>query len=214
MNKDRRQQIRDLGPRITEVTRTLAALKDDVEQVRDEESEYLESLPENFKQAERGQIAEAAVASLDEALTAIDAVDTSAIAAALAEAADIDVPAETVEATVDRAEAERRRFERLPEWAKAELDRLAQQVETLNVKLAASLPEATGAPGEFVVGGYSGPMVGRRLPFDRIEVPSFDVEIYHEEGRNSLTIRARKGQVVVRPQVSNEVLIRGEPFWS
>lgn len=214
MNNDRRDQIKALGPRVSALTAAIAAIRGEVEGIRDEEAEYLESMPESLKGGDRGQVAEAAISALDDALNLIDTLDTADIVASLGEAADREVPAETVESKVDAKERDRRRRELLPAWAKADAARLAGEVERLKAKLSASLPEPTGEPGEFLVGGYSGPMVGRKLPFERIDVPSFDVEIYHDEGRNALTLRSRKGQIVVRPLVSNEVLVRGEPFFS
>lgn len=70
MNKQRRKHLKELHERFT-------ALCDELEEVRDDEQEALESIPECFEGTERYEESETAIESLDEVLDAIrDALDT------------------------------------------------------------------------------------------------------------------------------------------
>lgn len=84
MNKERRKAIQDLIDtaqalsetlegegelRVTEEVRSdLSALADDIENIRDEEQDYYDNMPEGFQNGDKGQNAEAAVQALDEAI--------------------------------------------------------------------------------------------------------------------------------------------------
>lgn len=50
----------------------LSALADDIESIRDEEQEYYDNMPESSRDGDKGQIAEAAVSALDQALDCVN----------------------------------------------------------------------------------------------------------------------------------------------
>lgn len=68
MNKERRKQIE-------EVLGSLSELKERIEAIRDDEQEYFDNMPESFQMGERGQLAELAASSLDDAVSTLDDVE-------------------------------------------------------------------------------------------------------------------------------------------
>lgn len=70
MNAERRKQL-------TKIVEQLELLRDDVSQIKDEEQDAFDNMPESLQQGERGQASEQAIDSLDSAYTDIDsAVDS------------------------------------------------------------------------------------------------------------------------------------------
>lgn len=70
MNKQRRKHLKELHERFS-------ALCDELEEVRDDEQDALESIPECFAETELYEESETALETLDEILEAIrDALDT------------------------------------------------------------------------------------------------------------------------------------------
>ena len=65
MNKERRKQIAD-------IIATLNDLKDDLQTLLDEETDYKENIPENLQMSERYEKADEACSALDDALSNID----------------------------------------------------------------------------------------------------------------------------------------------
>jgi hypothetical protein len=206
LNKDRRQQIVEAGKLVTDITLAIAVARDHISGIRDDEQEYLDGLHENFKNGERGQTAEAAVASLDSALEAIDSLDTESIIRPLEEASEMSVEAETKAAKISKQQAEKNRRDRLPRWAKDEIDRLQNSIETLRVKAQEPFKEQTGEKDEIVNADWTGPLVGRVLPAKRIEFPAFGIQVAYEEGYPGITIRTNRGGLRLLPRASNEII--------
>lgn len=70
MNKQRRKEL-------NEIISKLESLRDDLECLQNEEQDYYDNMPENLQCSERGERAEAAVSSLEDALYNIDsAIDS------------------------------------------------------------------------------------------------------------------------------------------
>lgn len=65
MNKERRKQIES-------IVESIQGIKSDVDTTKDEEQEYLDNLPENMQQGEKGETAQAAVDALDAAINSLD----------------------------------------------------------------------------------------------------------------------------------------------
>ena len=72
MNKQRRKAIADLIELLEGITRDLDGAHEDSEDIGNDESEYLENMPENMKQGERGEAASAAADALAEATGALE----------------------------------------------------------------------------------------------------------------------------------------------
>ena len=70
MNNDRRK-------RIEKAQKTLAELLTEIEELRDEEQEALENLPESLQETERGERMQTAADALDDAYTNLDSVNDS-----------------------------------------------------------------------------------------------------------------------------------------
>ena len=69
MNKQRRN-------RLEEVANMIADLQNTLEEIKAEEEEYMENMPESFHGSERYEIAEAACEAMDSAISALqDAYD-------------------------------------------------------------------------------------------------------------------------------------------
>lgn len=211
MNKDRREQITAAAALVGEASAKIAEASAAVESVRDEESEYLDAMPEGFKNGDRGQAAEAAVSAMDDALNELQQIGTAEIIRSLEEAGDLSLKVDTVEPKITSKEAEKRRWERLPQWAKDRIARLEADVETLKASAATPFPEPTGAVNEIVFHDYmDGPLAGKALPLERVEFPAHGVRI-EADGRGVL-IRASDGMIIVRPCASNEVIVKAVPF--
>lgn len=65
MNKARREAI-------TKLADQLDAIRGEIEALRDEEQEYFNNMPESLQGGDKGQDAEQAVASLDDAINEIE----------------------------------------------------------------------------------------------------------------------------------------------
>lgn len=87
MNKQRRQDIEAVKSQLADLASSLEELVSAVEAIRDEEQDYFDAMPEAFQYAEKGELAQAAVSALEEALSALEDVDVDAITASLDEAA-------------------------------------------------------------------------------------------------------------------------------
>lgn len=67
MNNPRRKKLNAILEQLVEIHAAL-------EEVRDEEQEYFDNIPENFQSSERYEKAENAVAALDDALSMFDEI--------------------------------------------------------------------------------------------------------------------------------------------
>ncbi|BDT44501.1 hypothetical protein AGQ02_004401 [Salmonella enterica subsp. enterica serovar Takoradi] len=65
MNNQRRKWI-------SEISNKLAALKDDLSNVLDEEQEYFDNMPVSFQSGSNGEISQMAISSIDNALCHIE----------------------------------------------------------------------------------------------------------------------------------------------
>lgn len=74
MNRERRKSIRQIVVEIEELQSNMEALLEEIEIVKDEESEYLENIPENLQSSERYEIAEMAVENLESAYDAFEEI--------------------------------------------------------------------------------------------------------------------------------------------
>ena len=78
MNAARRKQIKAIIARLGKVSDLgLDDLKTSLEEIRDEEQEAYDNMPEALQAGERGVASEAAVSALDDVITALEeAIDT------------------------------------------------------------------------------------------------------------------------------------------
>jgi hypothetical protein len=119
-----------------------------------------------------------------------------------------------VETKITSEEAERRRWERLPQWAKDRITRLEEEVETHKAKAAAPFPEATGDEEEIVLVDYfEGPLDGKALPVSRVMLPAFGIVVEARKGYGGAIIRSKDKMLSIRPRSSNEVVAVEVP-WS
>lgn len=74
MNKDRRAAIAALKEKFGAIQNQISELRSDIEELEMEEQEYLDNMPENFQQGERGQAAEEVISHLDDAGNGADTI--------------------------------------------------------------------------------------------------------------------------------------------
>ena len=79
MNKERRKLLADALAKIEpakelleQIQALLEEIKTSVEEAKDAEQEYFDNMPESLQQGERGQGAEAAVSTLEEAFNSLE----------------------------------------------------------------------------------------------------------------------------------------------
>lgn len=77
MNKSRRMDIQRIISMVHKLQIEMESMIEEVERVRDEESECFENIPENLQSSERYEIAEAAVENLESACDSFDVARTS-----------------------------------------------------------------------------------------------------------------------------------------
>lgn len=96
MNNNRRKAIADIVTKVEEIVANakekLEELHSEIEDIRDEESDCYENLPEGIMYSERGEAMEQAVDNLDNAASSIgeliDAIDTDDLISYLNDAAE------------------------------------------------------------------------------------------------------------------------------
>lgn len=90
MNKTRRKTIYGINVRLEALQGELESLIDDVETVRDEETEYRDNIPENMQGSERYDAADTACAELETALDTLERIkdDISEAVSSLENAAE------------------------------------------------------------------------------------------------------------------------------
>lgn len=80
MNKDRRKRINEIRAELEDLIAKAEEIAADLGDIRDEEQDYLDNMPEGLQSSERAEIAEAAVNALEEALGVIgDFVESGAV---------------------------------------------------------------------------------------------------------------------------------------
>lgn len=88
MNKARRAEIAELIDLLRPLVDTIDDLKTRIENVRDEEQEYYDNMPEGLQMSDRGQTAEAAISELDDVVSMFDDFDVETIIGSLETAAE------------------------------------------------------------------------------------------------------------------------------
>jgi len=70
MNKARRKAIREIGDQ-------LETLAERIEEIRDEEQEYIDNMPDSMQSSERAEVAWSTIGSLDEATSSLEEARSS-----------------------------------------------------------------------------------------------------------------------------------------
>lgn len=77
MNKQRRTEIEALKIRLIVITDLVTALKDDIDEIRDEEDEYYMNMPEGLQNSERGELAQEAIGNLQDCMNRLEEFDVN-----------------------------------------------------------------------------------------------------------------------------------------
>jgi len=211
VNEDRRREIAALAPDLSQLADQVLRISGLVEQIRDDEQEYLNAMPEGLKSSDRGTAAESAIAALDQVLSDLQSIDTAGVLSSLEEASDRFIDARTLQRSVTKFKPN---FDVLPKFAKDHIARLEQQLEESKQAAGRAFGEPTGAIGEIVVSDYIGDLQGRVIPAQRITWPKFEIQAYAEEGYDGVVIRSEgfSAGLSVLPRSGNEIIVRSEQW--
>ena len=89
MNAMRRKRLYETRARLKDIEEGLRTLYDDLEQIRDEEQEALDNLPESLQESSKGEILQETIDKMDEILEALDDIDLDTLADDIEEVACI-----------------------------------------------------------------------------------------------------------------------------
>lgn len=87
MNNDRRKQIRRAIASLEALTASLEEAKTLVEEIKSEEEDYRDNMPENLQGSDRYEAADSAVSYLEEAYSSLDEISLEDVISQLEEAA-------------------------------------------------------------------------------------------------------------------------------
>lgn len=80
MNNTRRKSIEDIKAKIGSLMSQLTEeIKSQLEDIRDEEQDYFDNMPESFQIGERGALAQSAIDNLESAISDIDLLDAQSV---------------------------------------------------------------------------------------------------------------------------------------
>ena len=89
MNKDRRKAIAKITDQLDELRGMMDNIRQAIEDIKDEEQEYHDNMPEAFQQGEKGDAAQTAIDALDNAAMEFDNLNLDDITSYLDEAAGV-----------------------------------------------------------------------------------------------------------------------------
>ena len=75
MNKQRRESIQKISDKLEEVKKQVDELLQGLEDIKSDEQDYLDNIPENLEGSERYTIAEEAIDRLDNAIDELNSTD-------------------------------------------------------------------------------------------------------------------------------------------
>ena len=75
MNKQRRESIQKIADKLEEVKKQVDELLQGLEDIKSDEQDYLDNIPENLEGSERYTIAEEAIDRLDNAIDELNSTD-------------------------------------------------------------------------------------------------------------------------------------------
>ena len=85
MNNERRKKIDDVIQKINIFQNTLEELQEIIEEIRDEEQESLDNIPENLQGSERYEAVENSLYNLEDAIEWFDNIDVDELTSTLEE---------------------------------------------------------------------------------------------------------------------------------
>lgn len=88
MNKQRRTDIAEIIAKLADLDALKNEIKEAIEQVRDEEQEYYDNMPEGLQGSDRGYAAEEAISNLEDAASMLDDLDIDSLTSSLETASE------------------------------------------------------------------------------------------------------------------------------
>lgn len=83
MNTERRKTLRAILARIETAREIVDGILSDLQDVSAEENDYLDNMPDAFRDGEKGEKAQAAIDAIDEAISALGDVDFDGVASSI-----------------------------------------------------------------------------------------------------------------------------------
>lgn len=211
MNKARRNALKKALPFILEAQKAMEKALSIVSDTKDEEKEAYDNLNTSMQEGDMGQSMEEAINLLEEITDSFDAIDLKIIAEKIAEVADVNCEEDFKIAKITEAEAEKRKYDRLPEWAKSRIQVLEKKVLETEEKLRNMFPDPDPEKtGQILIEDYGSPMRGKVLPAEMIKITGSNIRIYGERKRkgDAICIEATDMNVLsVRPSASNTIMV-------
>lgn len=87
MNNARRKELSGIADRVRAIADLVSDIVGDLEALRDEEQDYFDNMPESLQGSEKGEIAEAAITAMEDALSTLEDFDVESIGDSIDEAA-------------------------------------------------------------------------------------------------------------------------------
>lgn len=88
MNNTRRKDISDIITKLADLEALKSEIQEALENVRDEEQEYYDNMPEGLQGSDRGYAAESAISNLEDAISMLEDLDVDSITSSLETAAE------------------------------------------------------------------------------------------------------------------------------
>jgi len=88
MNNQRRKALAEIGDSLTEIMPALEEHLDALRSIQEEEEEAYDNMPEGLQMGERGEMSQAAIEAMSEALDALDNFITASVQDAIERAAE------------------------------------------------------------------------------------------------------------------------------
>jgi uncharacterized coiled-coil DUF342 family protein len=86
MNKQRRAALKEVAVKLDTLRDAFSEIQEEIANIRDEEQEYYDNMPESLQDGDKGQTAQAAIDALEEAVDAFDQFDFDDVIRGLSEA--------------------------------------------------------------------------------------------------------------------------------
>ena len=202
MNNTRRDNLARIQFHFTVVAEHLEAMKAILEDEKAEEETTFDEASEGKQNGDWGQESQACTEAMQTLIDAIDSIDLSEPMDELGRAIDRYLEAPVGKLT--KAEAEARRFERLPQWAKDAEKRATERMNAAIEKSKAKFQPWKEGSERPAFKSYDGPLDGMEVPCDTIVFPQVGVRVSYNKHWDCIELHAEGfGTLVFSPSSAN-----------
>lgn len=205
MNNTRRNEIARVETQVRAAMTALAQAKDILENEKAEEESTFADASEGKQNGDWGQESQACIDAMQTLIDEIESVDLSEAMDELGRAIDRDL--EAPKGRLSKAEAEQRRHNRLPQWAKDAMVRAKASEAAAIERSKAKLEDWKDGSRNPMFDAWHGELKGKEIPCERVKFPQVGVSVYLENGK--LCIHGDHA-LFVMPRSGNEVHIKSD----